>query len=42
MSLGERYDTWRKVNQSELCIVIGPRSALFLPIKNPGIVIVDE
>ena len=42
MSLGERYDTWRKVKQSEKCIVIGPRSALFLPLKNPGIIIVDE
>ncbi|MCK4753591.1 MAG: primosomal protein N' [Calditrichia bacterium] len=42
MSLGERYDTWRKVEQSEKCIVIGPRSALFLPVQNPGIIIVDE
>jgi primosomal protein N' (replication factor Y) len=42
MSLGERYDTWRRVEQSEKCIVIGPRSALFLPVKNPGIIIVDE
>jgi len=42
MSLGERYDTWRRVKQSDKCIVIGPRSALFLPLKNPGIIIVDE
>jgi primosomal protein N' (replication factor Y) len=42
MSLGSRYDTWRKIEQSERCIVIGPRSALFLPVKNPGIIIIDE
>jgi primosomal protein N' (replication factor Y) len=42
MSLGERYDTWRKVRQSERCIVIGPRSALFLPVQNVGVIIVDE
>jgi primosomal protein N' (replication factor Y) len=42
MSLGERYDTWRKVQKSEKCIVIGPRSSLFLPVQNLGIIIVDE
>jgi primosomal protein N' (replication factor Y) len=42
MSLGERYDTWRKVNEEDLSIVIGPRSALFLPVKNLGIIIIDE
>jgi primosomal protein N' (replication factor Y) len=42
MSLGERFDTWRMVQKSEKCIVIGPRSALFLPIQNLGIIIVDE
>ncbi len=42
MSLGERYDTWRKVAESETSIVIGPRSSLFLPVKNLGIIVVDE
>ncbi len=42
MSLGERYDTWRKVKHSNKCIVIGPRSALFLPVQNLGLIIVDE
>jgi primosomal protein N' (replication factor Y) len=42
MSLGERYDTWRRVQQNKKCIVIGPRSALFLPVQNLGIIIVDE
>jgi primosomal protein N' (replication factor Y) len=42
MSLGERYDAWFKIFQEEFSIVIGPRSALFLPVKNLGIIIVDE
>ncbi len=42
MSLGERYDTWRDIDRREINIVIGPRSALFLPIKNLGIIVVDE
>ncbi len=42
MSLGERYDTWRKVFQENVSIVIGPRSALFLPVKNLGVIIIDE
>ncbi|TFG97635.1 MAG: primosomal protein N', partial [Calditrichales bacterium] len=42
MGLGERYDTWRKIAQSGPCIAIGPRSALFLPVKDLGIIVVDE
>jgi len=42
MGLGERYDTWRRIAGEEISIVIGPRSALFLPVKNPGIIIIDE
>jgi primosomal protein N' (replication factor Y) len=42
MSLGERYDVWRRVYNQELSIVIGPRSALFMPLTNVGIIIVDE
>ena len=42
MSMGERYDTWRKVAGSEQCVVIGPRSSLFLPVQNLGIIVVDE
>ena len=42
MSLGERYDAWFKIFKEDYSIVIGPRSALFLPIKNLGIIIVDE
>lgn len=42
MSLGERYDAWRGVINGKYKIVIGPRSALFSPLKNIGLIIVDE
>jgi primosomal protein N' (replication factor Y) len=42
MSLGERYDAWHKVFEGAYPIVIGPRSALFMPLKNIGIIVVDE
>lgn len=42
MSLGERYDAWRRVDDGRYSIVVGPRSALFMPIKNLGIIVVDE
>ncbi|GAB4438948.1 MAG: hypothetical protein Kow0031_20840 [Anaerolineae bacterium] len=42
LSPGERYDTWERVRSGELRIVVGPRSALFAPVKNLGVIIVDE
>jgi primosomal protein N' (replication factor Y) len=39
---GERYDTWERVRQGNLPIVVGPRSALFAPVKKLGVVVVDE
>ncbi len=42
ISLGERYDTWRGIIKGKYKIVIGPRSALFAPLKNIGLVVVDE
>ena len=42
MSLGERYDAWFKIYNEKRSIIIGPRSALFLPVNNLGIIIVDE
>ncbi|MEO8399522.1 MAG: primosomal protein N', partial [Ignavibacteriaceae bacterium] len=42
MSLGERYDSWRKILSGKYKVVIGARSALFAPLKNIGIIIVDE
>lgn len=42
MSLGERYDTWRGIISGKYKIVIGPRSALFTPLENLGLIVVDE
>ncbi len=42
MSLGERYDSWRRVLNGKSKVVIGARSALFSPLKNLGIIVVDE
>lgn len=42
LSTGERYDTWERVRAGELPIVVGPRSALFAPLSDLGVIIVDE
>lgn len=42
LSDSEKYDEWRKINEGKVNIVIGARSAIFAPIKNIGIIIVDE
>ena len=42
LSEGERYDAWRAITRGEVAIVIGARSAVFAPILNLGIIIVDE
>lgn len=39
---GERYDEWRRIKRGEAKIVIGARSAIFAPLENPGIIVVDE
>ena len=42
LSIGERYDEWNRIKEGKSKIVIGARSAIFAPIKNVGIIIVDE
>ncbi|MBD3265579.1 DEAD/DEAH box helicase, partial [bacterium] len=42
LGAGERYDEWRLARQGKRHIIVGTRSAVFAPIKNLGIVIVDE
>lgn len=42
MSPGERFDMWRLIHAGSRDVVIGPRSAVFAPLANPGIIIVDE
>ncbi|MEE9613359.1 MAG: primosomal protein N', partial [Thermodesulfobacteriota bacterium] len=39
---GERYDQWRRILRGEVDVVIGARSALFSPIKELGVIVVDE
>ena len=42
LSVGERYDQWNKINNGKAKIVIGARSAIFAPVKNLGLIIIDE
>ena len=42
LSDGERFDMWRRVGEGEIKLVVGPRSALFAPVKNIGLIIIDE
>ncbi|HFQ93027.1 MAG TPA: primosomal protein N', partial [Anaerolineae bacterium] len=42
LSAGERYDTWRRARQGLIDIMVGPRSALFAPLPNLGVIVLDE
>ncbi|MFZ0531757.1 MAG: primosomal protein N' [Anaerolineales bacterium] len=42
LSLGERFDTWRRARLGEISVIVGPRSALFTPFTNLGLIVVDE
>ena len=42
LSPGERYDTWRLARDGQISIIVGPRSALFTPFPDPGLIVVDE
>ncbi len=42
LSAGERFDQWDIVRSGEVHVVVGTRSALFAPVKNLGLVIIDE
>jgi len=42
LSEGERYDTWRRIRQGEIQLVVGPRSALFAPLEDVGLIVLDE
>lgn len=42
LSVGERYDEWRKIRRQEVSVVVGARSAIFAPFKKIGIIIIDE
>src|SRR5262245_15293568 len=42
LSEGERYDEWRRLRTGEARIAVGPRSAVFAPVDNLGLIVVDE
>jgi len=42
LSEGERHDEWHKINNGKARIVIGARSAIFAPLENLGLIVVDE
>ena len=42
LSQGEKYDEWRKIEREEAEVVVGARSAIFAPIENIGVIIIDE
>ena len=42
LSLGERYDQWKKIERGDAKIIIGARSAIFAPAKDLGLIIIDE
>lgn len=42
LSPGQRFDVWRKAQQGLIKIVIGPRSGIFSPLQNLGLIVVDE
>ena len=42
LSIGERHDEWERIKDGKAKIVIGARSAIFAPVQNLGIIIIDE
>ena len=42
MSKGERYDQWVRAKQGDIDVIIGPRSAVFTPFSQLGVIIIDE
>lgn len=42
LSDGEKYDEWRKIRSGKAQVVVGARSAVFAPVENLGVVIIDE
>jgi primosomal protein N' (replication factor Y) (superfamily II helicase) len=42
LSPGERYDEWRRLRSGEASVCVGPRSAVFAPIRDLGLIVIDE
>ena len=42
MPAGARYDEWRRLRSGEARIAVGPRSVVFAPVRDPGLIVIDE
>jgi primosomal protein N' (replication factor Y) len=42
LSAGERYDEWRRLHSGEASVCVGPRSAVFAPVRDLGLIVIDE
>jgi len=42
LSIGERYDEWKRIRSGDVDVVIGTRSAVFAPLPNLGLIVIDE
>ncbi len=42
LSQGERYDQFKRAKRGEVQVMVGPRSALFTPFSNLGLIVIDE
>ena len=42
LSMGERYDEWKRIRAGEVRVVVGTRSAVFAPVRDLGLIVIDE
>lgn len=42
LAAGARYDEWKRIKRGEACVVVGTRSAVFAPLQNLGLLVMDE
>ncbi len=42
LSIGERFDTWRRARDGQVQVIVGARSALFTPLPDVGLIVIDE
>ncbi len=42
LGAGERFDEWQRLRRGEADVCVGPRSAVFAPVANPGLIVIDE
>lgn len=42
LGIGQRYDEWKRIKSGQVKVVIGTRSAVFAPVENLGLIIIDE